>query len=94
MAIIFGVRYRWNDWNLDHIADHGMTPADAEYVVDRANPPYPQIVGDEKRLVVGQTRNGAYAQAIYVIDDDGTAFVIHCRPLTNSEKRQYRRRMR
>lgn len=31
---------------------------------------------------------------IYVLDDDGTAYVIHARPLTDAEKRRYRRRRR
>lgn len=86
------MRYRWNDWNKEHIAEHGMTAPDAEYVVDHARAPYPKTIGDGKRLVIGQTSNGRYAQVIYVFDDDGTAFVIHCRPLTDVEKRRYRRK--
>jgi uncharacterized DUF497 family protein len=69
-----------------------MSPADAESIVDRARKPYPQIIADDKRLVIGQTRDGVYAQVIYVLDDDGQAYVIHCRPLTDREKRRYRRR--
>ena len=94
MAILFIVQYRWNGWNVGHIADHGMLPDDAEFVVDAAKSPYPQIIGDGKRLVVGRTRQGLYVQVIYVLDRDGTAYVIHCRPLTDSEKRRYRRRTR
>jgi hypothetical protein len=86
------VRYRWNDWNEGHIADHRMSTADAEWVVDRARSPYPQIIGLGKRLVIGQTRHGVYAQVIYVLDEDGTAYMLHCRPITDSEKRRYRRR--
>ncbi len=92
VAILFVVRYRWNDWNEGHIADHGMLPEEAEEIVNAARAPYPQTIGKEKRLVIGQTRNGLYAQVIYVLDEDGRAFVIHCRPLTDSEKRRYRRR--
>jgi hypothetical protein len=29
---------------------------------------------------------------VFVLDDDGTVFVIHARPLTDLEKRRYRRR--
>jgi hypothetical protein len=94
VAILFAVRYRWNDWNQAHIADHRMLPADAEWVVNRAKAPYPQIIGLGKRLVIGQMRHGVYAQVIYVLDEDGTAYVLHCRPLTDSEKRRYRRRTR
>jgi uncharacterized protein len=88
------VRYRWNVWNVGHIAEHGISPADAEYLVDRARRPYPKIIGDDKRLVIGQTPSGLYVQVIYVLDDDGTAYVIHARPLTDREKRRYRGRLR
>jgi hypothetical protein len=88
------VQYRWNDWNEGHIADHGLSPGDAEYVVDRARAPYPQMIGDGKRLVVGKTGNGTYVQVIYLLDEDGTAYVVHGRPLTDAEKRRYRRRKR
>jgi hypothetical protein len=94
VAILFVVRYRWNEWNRGHIADHGMLPADAEFLADQARAPYPQIIGEGKRLVIGQTRHGTYAQVIYVLDLDGTAYVLHCRPLTDLEKRRYRRRTR
>jgi hypothetical protein len=86
--------YRWNDWNIGHIADHGMSPVEAEYIVDHAHPPFPQMVGDRKRLVMGQISHGVYVQVIYVLDEEGTAYVIHARPLTDSEKRRYRRSRR
>jgi uncharacterized DUF497 family protein len=92
VAILFVVKYRWNDWNIGHIADHGMSQSEAEFIVDRAQAPYPKIIGQAKRLVVGQTSKGLYAQVIYVLDEDGTTVVIHGRPLTDREKRRYRRR--
>jgi len=88
------VLYRWNDWNIGHIADHGMSPAEAEFIVDHARPPYPQMIGEGKRLVMGQSPAGVYGQAIYVLDEDGTAYVIHCRPLTDRERRRFRRSRR
>jgi hypothetical protein len=33
-------------------------------------------------------------QVIFVLDPDDTIFVIHARPLTDWEKRRYRRRKR
>jgi hypothetical protein len=41
-------RFRWNDWNRDHIAMHGVAPEEAEYVVDHASAPYPEQIGDDK----------------------------------------------
>ena len=86
--------FRWNDWNLDHIAIHGVIPAEAEYVVDHAKPPYPEQIGDQKWRVRGRTGAGRYLQVIFLFDPDGTIFVIHARGLTHQELRQFRRRTR
>jgi uncharacterized DUF497 family protein len=90
------VRYdfRWNEWNIDHIGSHGLEPADAEDVVNRPSRGYPREIEREKYLARGQTRNGRYIQAIYVIDPEGTLYVIHARPLTEREKHSIRRRKR
>lgn len=84
--------FRWNDWNRQHIAIHGVSPDEAESVVDHAQPPYPEPIGDGKWRVRGQTSVGRYLQVIFVFDPDDTAFVIHARGLTDAEKRQLRRR--
>jgi uncharacterized DUF497 family protein len=84
--------FRWNDWNKEHVANHDIAPDEAESLVRKARPPYPQQVGQQKFLVIGQLADGTYAQVIYLIDPEDTIFVIHARPLTDSEKRRYRRR--
>lgn len=84
--------FRWKEWNVEHIARHGVTPAEAEYVIRHAKPPYPSDAGDEKFEVRGQTAEGYYLIVVYVMDDDGTVFVIHARPMKDREKRQFRRR--
>ena len=88
------VQFRWNGWNLNHIEKHGMTPADAEFIAEHARRPYPEMIGDGKRYVAGQTADGRYGQVIYILDSDRTIFVIHARPLDPSEKRKFRRRTR
>jgi uncharacterized DUF497 family protein len=57
----------------------------------RRTRPYPRAIGDEKRLVWGRDRAGRLLQVIFVLDDDGTVFVVHARRLTDREKRRYRR---
>ena len=89
-----GYDFRWNTWNVEHIAKHGVTPDEAEYVVNHASAPYPRFQGDEKCLVRGQTVAGRYLQAIYVFDPADEVFVIHARPLTDREKRRLRRSKR
>jgi uncharacterized DUF497 family protein len=85
--------YRWIEWNLAHIAEHGVIPEEAEHVVDGARRPYPELIGD-RYLVVGQTDNGEYLQVVYVFDPPGVVFVLHARPLNAREKRRLRRRRR
>jgi len=66
--------FRWNEWNTQHIAAHGVDPDEAEIVVTQAKRPYPQV--------------------IYILDEDGTIYIIHARPMTDREKRRYRRKRR
>ena len=84
--------FRWNDWNIEHIAQHGISPPQAEHVVILAKSPWPSYEGDGRWLVRGQDANGLYLQVVYLVDPAETLYVIHARPLTDREKRQMRRR--
>jgi len=86
------MEFRWIDWNLDHIAEHGVEPDEAESVVRQARPPFPRKIEEDKWLVVGQGRGGRFLQVIYIPDPDKTIFIIHARPITEREKRRLRRR--
>lgn len=81
--------FRWNDWNAEHIGQHGVTTKEAEQVVRRGAPLYR---GDGKYLVQGQGEGGRWLQVVYVLDPDGTLYVIHARPMTAAEKRRRRRK--
>jgi len=35
--------FRWNAHNIEHIAEHGVTTKDAEFVVSGARPPFPRM---------------------------------------------------
>lgn len=85
------MEFRWNEWNVDHIAKHGVSPEEAESVVGRAKRPFPRKMEDDKWLVWGRGSGGRPVQVIFVLDDDESIFVIHARPLTESEKRRFRR---
>lgn len=89
------LEFRWNAWNIQHIGEHGILAPEAEYVVDHAKRPYPEIVGSGKWLVIGKTAVGRYLQVVYVDDEDApTVYVIHARDLTGVEKTRYRRRIK
>lgn len=88
------MEFRWNDWNIEHIGKHGVDPDEAEQVVIQATNPYPLRREDDKWLVWGRGRGGRFLQVVFVLDADETVFVIHARPLTDAEKRRYRRRQK
>ncbi len=80
--------FSWNDWNEEHIAHHGVVLQEAEKVVRGSKPRHR---GDGNYRAVGRGQGGRWLQVIYVLDEDGTAYVIHARPLTDTEKRRERR---
>jgi uncharacterized DUF497 family protein len=88
------MEFRWIDWNIEHLGRHGVTPEEANEIVLRARQPYPKYMGDGRWLAWGATSTGKMLQVIFILDDDGTVFVIHARLLDEGEKRRLRRRMR
>ena len=49
---------------------------------------------DDKWLVWARGHGDRLLQVVFILDADGTVYVIHARPLTEREKRQYRRRVK
>jgi uncharacterized DUF497 family protein len=94
LYIIIIMEFRWNAWNVDHIAQHGVSPEEAEYVVRHARRPYPRKLAAKKYIVRGQTQTGAHIQVIYIFDPGEVRFVIHSRPLNEIEKHRFRRERR
>ena len=88
--------FRWNEWNVDHVAEHGVSPEEAEWVVEHARRPYPELQEESKWRVAGRGHGDRWLQVIFVFDpdDEDTAYVIHARPLTEREKKRERRRVR
>ncbi len=84
--------FRWNAWNTEHIAEHGVSPEEAEWVVEHARRPYPQARADDKWIAKGRGYGGRWLQVVFIFSPDDTVFVIHARPLTENEKRQERRK--
>jgi len=86
------MEFRWNEWNTEHIAQHGVDPEEAEAVVEGAAVPYPERREDDTWLVWGRGRGGRLLQVVFVVDADDKVYLIHARPLTEHEKRRWRRR--
>jgi len=84
--------FRWNTWNVEHIAEHGVESRHAEFVVNHPERGFPRREGKHKFRVWGQDMNGRYVQVIYIFDPPEVVYVIHARPLTDAEKRHLRKR--
>ena len=85
--------FRWNQWNIDHIAEHGLAPFEAEHVVNHAVRPWPEDTGEGRLRVLGVGPDGTYLNVGFIYSPPGVVYVIHARPMTDKEKRRYRRRM-
>ena len=86
------MQFRWIEWNRDHIGEHGVDCGEAEKVIEEAKAPFPRKIEEDKWLVVDRGRGGRFLQVIYVVDPDKTVFIIHARPISEREKKKYRRR--
>lgn len=74
--------FRWNDWNIEHIARHGVWPAEAEQVVRRPARHWPRRHGG-RWIARGRTAQGRLLQVAFIEDDVEwrQVYVIHGRPL-------------
>jgi uncharacterized DUF497 family protein len=82
-------KFRWVAWNLDHATQHGVTVAECERIVRGGG--YRQS-REGKFRAVGRGTGGRWLQVVFALTVDDEIFVIHARPLTDSEKHQERRR--
>ncbi len=83
----------WPKERVDHIGRHGITPEEVEEVcfdqplvlrakAEGANPVY---------YVLGQTAAGRYLFCVVIQFPDGNGYPVTARPMTDKEKRRYRR---
>ena len=59
--------FAWDDWNVEHIARHGITPQEAEHVIRHAQAPWPEQKGEDKLQVWGATELGELVQVIFTL---------------------------
>lgn len=80
----------WDEENIDHIANHGVEPFEAEAVL--ANPPWIKRVGEGKYLGYGQTDAGRFLLVVFAPKSNARLRVITARDMTVAERRRYRNR--
>jgi hypothetical protein len=87
--------YRDPETGLPHIYNHGVTEAEAEWVLAHPGEDGPSVGG--ARQAIGQTTGGRYLRVVYVPDEEGngvfvvTAYVLAGRQLKAFRRRQGRR---
>jgi hypothetical protein len=78
---------------LPHVCDHGVTEAEAEWVL--AHPAEDEACSEGSRQSLGQTEAGRFLRVIYVPDEEGDGvFVVTSYPLAGKQLRAFRRRQR
>ena len=84
--------FDWDDKNVAHISRHGVSPNEAEQVLEQE----PLVLKAEqgKYLAYGQTDAGRYLLVVFVWRSQHTIRVISARSLTEGEKKRYRKRRR
>ena len=80
----------WDDDNIDHIADHGVEPYEAEEVI--INKHWLKRNGKGKYLAYGQTDAGRFLVIVFAPKADDRLRVVTARDMTPIEKRRYRQR--
>lgn len=84
---------RWTEQSEDHIARHGVLPAEVEEVVFSR----PRLVAagrDNTTLIFGTTDAGRHLVVVLAEAEDGRTFVVTARTMTDSERRAFARRGR
>ena len=61
MAFVFA----WDQWNKEHVENHGSNAKDAKYIIEHAQAPFPREIGGDKYLVWGQTASGEYLEVVF-----------------------------
>ena len=64
------MEFRWNRWNVDHIAKHGVTPAEAEHVIRFSKRHRNHREGT--KMVEGRGNSNRRIRVVYARDPEGT----------------------
>lgn len=83
-------RFWWDEENVEHIANHGVEPFEAEAVIEYAT--LVRKVGRGKYVAYGQTDSGRYLMVVFAPKENRRLRVVTARDMTAAEKRQIRSR--
>jgi hypothetical protein len=76
-----------------HIHGHGVTEAEAEWIL--AHPAEDSACSGDARQALGKTADGRYLRVVYVPEEEGDGvFVVTAYPLAGKQLKAFRRRQR
>jgi uncharacterized DUF497 family protein len=83
--------FEWNEYNIEHIARHGVSPDEVE---DVAFDDAPWIRRGRKgtRYMLGYTVAGRYLFTVYILEKKGIAKVITSMDMDNKTRKLYIKR--
>jgi len=85
----------WDDWNVAHIAEHGVTPEEVDEICLRGRPLVRHAgktrYGLPRYHVYGQTEAGRYLFIVLDREVKGIFYVVTARDMNASERRFYRK---
>ena len=84
--------FDWDERNVEHLADHGADPSEAEEVLRRN--PYKRKIQEEKWLAYGRTYDGRYLFVVFALKGKNRIRVITARDMTEREKSSTRKRFK
>jgi len=85
-------RFKWDAWNLNHIARHGVRPEEVEEGF--FGEPVLRKGRGGTRIALGRTDAGRLLTVIYVDRPGGAVYVVTARDMDHKERRLYRRERR
>ena len=84
--------YDWDDINIEHLAEHGVTPQDVEEAC--FNQPLIMRAGTSRYIVYGRSDSGRYLFIVAIHKEKGLIRIISARGMSKSECKLYNRKRR
>ena len=85
------IQFEWDEWNIDHIAQHDVEPDEVEEVFVHFH--IIRKTRQGRKIAYGQTLDGRHLFVVFVYRNS-RIYTITTRDMTRQEKRFYRRRRR
>ena len=82
------IRYLlWNEWNLDHIAEHNVSPGEVEEVC--CGDPCVTRARNRTLRIIGQSYSGRFLAIFLAPRGRGSYFVVTAREATDAERKRF-----